>query len=185
MKSFKKFVIEKKDSIKDNDIEGIDIEEVPENQLEEIKSKEIDLKRHKISIKTIFDKDENNYRLEVKSIMDPNIKGYVEFKEEDDVNSAFENLTNINNIALFLDRNSKEYTTAYNWAKIIKDELSYQNLGSEADVEDRITSVNIKPQIAIDNIAAAASEIETMEAEAEAEDEFSNNSKSDQEKSED
>jgi hypothetical protein len=62
-------------------------------------------------------------RINVKSLNDCNIIGYVTFDTYDDALSTFHRLTNVDEIVEYLQRNSQRFPTCADWAYIVRDEV--------------------------------------------------------------
>ena len=62
-------------------------------------------------------------RINIKSLNDCNIIGYVTFNTFEDALSTFERLTNLDEIVEYLQRNSQRYPTCADWAYIVRDEV--------------------------------------------------------------
>jgi hypothetical protein len=62
-------------------------------------------------------------RLNVKSLHDCNIIGFVTFETYEDALSTYNRLTNLDEIVEYLQRNSQRFPTCADWAYIVRDEV--------------------------------------------------------------
>ena len=113
-----------------------------------VDEKIIELKYHEIHI-TLEKNIDDRFNLIIYSTIDPNIKGYVEYKEEDDALLAYDHLDDgYGYIVDYLFRNCKDHGTAMNWSKIVVDEIKANYDGFN---KDEIT-INITPIGVVDNM---------------------------------
>lgn len=66
-------------------------------------------------------------RINIKSLNDCNIIGYVTYNSYEDALSTFERLTNLDEIVEFLQRNSHRFPTSADWSYIVRDEIDMRD----------------------------------------------------------
>lgn len=113
MKSFKKYLTEK---------------ETDESEL-----KSVTKKKHLLKHTVLIQAEEGDSikgtksRINIKSLNDCNINGFVTFNSYDDAVATYERLTNLDEIVEYLQRNSQRYPTSADWAYIVRDEIDMRD----------------------------------------------------------
>jgi len=113
MKSFKKYLTEK--------------------EIDEPKKKSVLKKKHLLKHTVMIQAEEGDSvkgtkaRINIKSLNDCNIAGYVTFNSYDDAIATFERLTNLDEIVEYLQRNSHRFPTSAEWAYIVRDEVDMRD----------------------------------------------------------
>jgi len=113
-----------------------------------VAEKIINLMYHEVHVFLEKNIDER-YNLIIKSTIDPNIKGYVEYQTEEDALLAFDHLDDgYGYVVDYLFRNCKDHGTAMNWSKIVVDEIKANYDGFNKNE----ISINVTPIGVIDNM---------------------------------
>lgn len=62
-------------------------------------------------------------RINIKSLNDCNVFGFVTFNTYEDAVATFDRLTNLDEIVEYLQRNAQRYATCTDWSYIVRDEI--------------------------------------------------------------
>ena len=112
MKNFKHFIKEKVEKVK-----------------EKLKLQSITKKKHLLKHTVLIQAEEGDpvkgtqSRINIKSLNDCNILGFITFNSYEDATATFERLTNLDEIVEYMQRNSKRFSTCADWSYIVRDEI--------------------------------------------------------------
>lgn len=112
MENFKKFIKEKVEKVK-----------------EKLKLQSVTKKKHLLKHTVLIQAEEGDAvkgtqsRINIKSLNDCNILGFITFNSYEDAIATFERLTNLDEIVEYMQRNSKRFATCSDWAYIVRDEI--------------------------------------------------------------
>ncbi len=98
---------------------------------EETKKKlqSIHKKKHLLKHIVLIQAEENDEvkgtksRINIKSLNDCNVFGYVTFNTYEDAVATFDRLSNLDDIVEYLQRNSQRFPTCADWSYIVRDEI--------------------------------------------------------------
>jgi hypothetical protein len=144
LKSFKTYLTEKKKKIQ----------------------KSVSKKKHLLKHTVLIQAEEGDSvegtksRINIKSLHDCNIIGYVTFNTYEDAVSTFNRLTNLDEIVEYMQRNSQRFPDCADWAYIVRDEVDMRDKlepqmpqapqstldDPEADIEDPEDGEEEEPQ---------------------------------------
>ena len=110
MDNFKKFIVERKQ----------------DKPITIVKKKK--LLKHTVKISLVEGDDVKGTKssIQIHSLIDTNVTGYVKFPTWDKALATFNSLTNVDSVVEYLQRNSQRYPTASDWAYIVRDEVDYR-----------------------------------------------------------
>jgi hypothetical protein len=98
-------------------------------------SKKIQLQSSEVEVSKVTT-DDDTY-LQIKYMKDPNITGFVRYKNEDDLKLAYDNLNTMGDVLNYMYTNSRKHNTAFPWSDIIaKEVISMKRDMTEDEIAD-------------------------------------------------
>lgn len=113
---------EQQDDVKKTKAKSIKVKANPvTGRMDATASKNIQLVDSDVKISKKIVEDE--YFIEIRSNLDPNMKGEVEYDSKEEMDIAFKNLNTVGDVLNYMNVNMKNYSSAFGWSDILSKEI--------------------------------------------------------------